>query len=198
MKKIICTMVVICAVVFGVCGGYAAGEFETWYVGAWSGLNCRTEPTTESEILTIYPRGAELQIIGVDDSGKWWETWDGTLQGWCCSTYLVNSINDSESVYSGAIGECLGIMRITGYTSNPAENGGSSVNCFDEPLEPLVNKIVAVDPSVIPLKRIVYIEGIGYRETRDTGVCGRVIDVLTSSDGESNAITGDYKVYLVN
>lgn len=202
MKKII-TTVLMSAMLF-VCCTYAAAEgFETWYVNANSGLNCRTEPSASSDILTVYPLGSKLEIIGVDDTGKWWQTWDGAVQGWCFGRYFSStprtdkiSENVSENS-SGTVGKYLGNFRVTGYTSSPAENNGYSVNCYGESLDSLVGQIVATDPSVIPLKSKIYIEGIGYREVRDTGVRGRTIDVLTSSDGESNAITGNYNVYLV-
>lgn len=194
MKKfIVSSITILLTAAFAMCSSFAvAGEWETWYVGARDGLNCRTEPTTEADILTTYIHGTELQIIGVDSSGEWWETWDGTLQGWCKSTYLVSNPNETTS----GGGTYLGRFYVTGYRAVPEENGGGTTNCFGEPLEPLIGQIVAVDPSVIPLKTNIYIPGIGYRETRDTGVCGNVIDVLVSSKAEAYAVTGWYDVYL--
>lgn len=195
MKKIFkfASLIALTAII-SVCGNYAAAEaWETWYVSAWSGLNCRTEPTTDSDILVTYPRGQELQIIGVDSTNnEWWETWDGAVQGWCNSKYLTNNL---DAATSGG-GTYFGRVKCTGYTPNPAENGGSSVDCFGDPLWPQVGQIVAVDPSVIPLGVNIYISGIGYRKTHDTGVYGNVIDVLVSSDAEANTLTGWYDVYL--
>ena len=65
-------------------------------------------------------------------------------------------------------------------------------------LEPQVGNIVAVDPSVILLNQKIYIEGVGYRMTHDTGVYGNTIDVLTASNAESESVTAYRKVYLAN
>lgn len=170
--------------------GATALAAETWYVGA-DALNLRAEPNTDCEVLTVYPHGAELSVIGINDSGAWWEVYDGTYQGWVSKTYMVNT----PEKY--ALGEYIGIFWVTGYTPDPSENAGYTTTCLGDDLWSNVGNIVAVDKSVIPLNRTIYIEGIGYRRTRDTGVRGRVIDVLTGSNAESSAITANRKVWLV-
>ena len=177
-------------------------QYEVWYVSANSGLNCRTTPTEkEDNIIKTYNRGAELQIIGVDETGKWWETWDGETQGWCYSTYFVQTeeeLENTSNTSSGTVGGYLGKFKITGYTPSPSENGGYSVTAMGDNLWNSVGWAIAVDPRVIPLGTKVYIEGIWYRVARDTGgaIKGNKIDVLTSSNTESYAITGYYDVYL--
>lgn len=159
---------------------------ETWYVNARSGLNCRAYPSETAAVLTTYPRNTELQIVGVDSSGVWYESWDGVTQGWVHSAYL--SDKPSSSTY-------LGKFWVTGYTTDPSENGGGTTNCFGEPLAPQIGRIVAVDPSVIPLERNIRIDGLGTYETRDTGVRGNAIDVLVGSTAEAYALTGWYDVW---
>lgn len=178
-------------------------QFETWYVSADSGLNCRTKPSTEKEssILKVYDRGTELQIIGIDDTGKWWETWDGETQGWCYSTYFVQNKKDLDKTSNsvgGEIGTYLGRFYGTGYTSSPAENGGSTKTAMGDNLSDVIGYAIAADPRVIPMNTKVYIKGIGYRVVRDTGgaIKGNKIDILTNSNSESYAITGYYDVYL--
>lgn len=198
MKKFIFTTTVICTLIFGACGISANDKFETWYVGANSGLNCRRNPMTNSEVLAVYPRGEKLQIIGIDSTGDWWETWDGTIQGWCQKKYLVS---DPNSTYcGGTIGRYLGVFRGTGYTSAPYENGGSTKTAMGDILTDVIGYAIAADPKVIPMNSKVYIEGIGYRVVRDTGgaIKGNKIDILTNSNAESLAITGNYNVYLVD
>ena len=189
--------------------------YETWYVNARNGLNCRKEPTqNQSNIIKTYSKGTELQIIGIDNTGVWWETWDGETQGWCHSSYFVSSLEklspeiETTSVdyiettpMTGVtqVGRYLGNYWVTGYTSSPAENGGYSTTAMGDDLNSSVGWAIAVDPNVIPLNSKVYIDGIGYRTARDTGgaIKGNKIDVLTGSDAESYAITGYYDVYLV-
>lgn len=188
MKKfLIASVISIFAI--SVFGGYAVEAPEMWYVNAKSGLNCRMEPTTDSTIQKAYPNGAELQVIGMDESGSWRQVWDGELYGWCHGDYLTDEKEQRQSI---------GTFRITGYTPSPSENGGYTVTCFGDDLESSIGEIVAVDPKVIPLNTKLYIERIGYRIARDTGVSGRTIDVLTSCNSESLAITGEYEVYILN
>lgn len=179
-------------------GVSAEDNAKQWYVGAFSGLNCRQQPNTSSDILTTYPRGTELKIIGVNETGDWWETWDGTTQGWCYSTYLTDNLDAVNT--DGEIGDCLGTFWITGYTSAPSENGGSTKTAMGDNLNDVIGYAIAADPRVLPMNSKVYIKGIGYRVVRDTGgaIKGNKIDVLTSSNSESCAITGNYTVYRVN
>ena len=186
-----------------------ASDFETWYVSARSGLNCRQTPAIADNIMTAYPYGTELSIIGVDNTGNWWQTWDGETQGWCYKDYFTDNLNSisndsstdeqSKDNSSGnATGSYLGSFYVTGYTPDPGENGGWSTTAMGDNLWDVVGYAIATDPSVIPMGTKVYIEGIGYRVARDTGgaIQGNRIDVLTSSNSESCAITGNYNVYL--
>ena len=212
MRKIIRnTGVILTAVALSMSFTASAADFETWYVNARSGLNLRTEPTTRSSVITAYPKHTELKVIGTD-GGKWWQVYDGARQGWVYSEYMSESTDEAKtksktnsktkaktSENDGDIGDCIGTFYITGYTSSPSENGGYSVDCFGQALEPQIGEIIAVDPNVIPLGSTVYIEGVGYRTARDTGgaIKGNRIDVLTGSNSESYAVTGDKKVYMV-
>lgn len=203
MRKILRNIGIIITLT-AVCASFAsaAAEFETWYVGAMSGLNLRAEPTTDSDVITTYSPHTPLSIIGTDGD-KWWQVYDGTNQGWVYSDYMVGSSDEMASTYTsstntGDIGDCLGTFWVTGYTAAPEENGGGTVDCFGQPLESQIGDIVAVDPNVIPLNTTIYIEGVGYRKTHDTGVYGSVIDVLTSCNDESYSVTGHRKVYIVD
>ena len=210
MNKNTITAIIAGAMITGSTVALAANNFETWYVNARSRLNCRTTPEIADNIITTYPRGTELQIIGVDDTGKWWETWDGETQGWCYGDYFSESADDisntdnsgdgSEISDNGTTGSYLGNFYITGYTPDPGENGGWSTTAMGDNLWDVVGYAIATDPGVIPMGTRVYIEGIGYRVARDTGgaIQGNRIDVLTGSDSESCAITGSYNVYLAD
>lgn len=91
----------------------------------------------------------------------------------------------------------IGTFRVTGYTPSLAENGGYDVTCTGVKLSTVIGKCVAADTKVLPLGTKIYIEGIGYRTVMDTGVRGRVIDVLVSSNSEARSLTGTYNVYIV-
>lgn len=175
------------------------------YVSANSGLNCRTTAEVkDGNIIKAFPRGTELEVIGVDETGKWYEVWDGETQGYCHSNWLVKDKSDvpakttSTTSAGSSKGTYLGSFYCTGYTPDPAENGGWGVTACGDNLWDVVGYAIATDPSVIPMGTKVYIEGIGYRVARDTGgaIKGNKIDVLVSSNSESYALTGTYNVYL--
>lgn len=177
-----------------------AADCETWYVVSRDGLNCRTAPTTEAEAITVYPYQTPLQIIGIDTSGEWWETYDGVIQGWCNKNYLADDPNanvKSEFRYHG-IGEYIGDFTLTHYIPDPRENGGYNTTFRGDILTEVVDLAVAVDPNVIPLDQKICIEGIGFRTARDTGgaIKGNKIDILSWYCDMSFDIHAPHKVYL--
>lgn len=195
MKKIILTMTMIFALTFGGHGAMAENDFTTWYVGSYNGLNCRQNPTTDSKILNVYNRGTELQIIGIDQSGEWWETWDGVTQGWCWKRCLVKDLSETEKN-----GRYLGTFRISHYCPCYICNGGyGAVTAWAGGIIP--GQTIAVDPSIIPKLSNVYIDGYGIRRAEDCGgaIKGNRIDMAVSTHSEAMAKGVVYKnVYLVD
>lgn len=148
-------------------------DYETWYVGANSGLNCRTAPSTAADVIVTYPRGQALQIIGADamTDGIWWQTWDGTIQGWVHSDYLTREPVEKRGTY-------LGRFKITYFCPNSCCNGGwGNQTAWADEIIP--GQTIAVDPNVIGKLQWVYIDGYGLRRAEDCGggVSGNHIDV---------------------
>ena len=98
LRKVICGVMAVVSIATGIVGVNAdETKWETHYVSAQSGLNCRIKPSTEdSEIIKVFPKGTELQVIGVDETGKWYEVWDGETQGYCYGTYFVDNKEDLD------------------------------------------------------------------------------------------------------
>lgn len=198
MNKKITALLITLLTVFSVTTTVLMADFETRYTSAWSGLNCRVDPNTDADILTIYPYGTELEIIGVDDTGKWWQTWDGNIQGWCFSDYLKSAANEAEPPEDMTY---IGNFKCTTYTPDPSENGGGYHTSCGDVLTDVVGYAIAVDPKVIPYNTKVYIKDIGYRVARDCGgaIKGNKIDVLSWDNGM--CYLGGYEwhdVYIVN
>ena len=76
-------------------------------------------------------------------------------------------------------------MSATGYTDDPAENGGSSRTATGLRIG---KGVAAVDPRYIPLGTRLYIEGYGYAIAADTGraIKGHRIDLGFDSKRDSN------------
>ncbi|MEH6848076.1 hypothetical protein CON15_19725 [Bacillus cereus] len=100
-------------------------------------------------------------------------------------------------------------FEITAYTNNPSENGGTyGGKVLTAKGQDITNKIhhngeriIAVDPNVIPLGSTVEIEGYGQFKALDTGgaIKGNRIDVLVGSNGEMESIgRRGAKVRVVN
>ena len=78
-------------------------------------------------------------------------------------------------------------MNSTAYTANCNGCSGytrTGINLRENP----GSKIIAVDPSVIPLGTKVYVEGYGYAVAADTGgaIHGKRIDIFFGSESEAN------------
>lgn len=180
MKKI---TAIILSLIMAIFSSYsvAANAWETWYVGARSGLNCRTAPATDAEILTTYPYGTELQIIGAD--GAWWESWDGDVQGWVHSDYLTDKpdgAHESDNLVY------IGTFTITHFCPCYICNGswGNHTAWADEIIP---GQTIGVDPDMIGKLQWVYIDGYGWRRAEDCGggVGGNHIDVAVATHEEA-------------
>lgn len=122
-----------------------------------------------------------------------------SLQSIACAT--ANQAENSEVTdKSEDLMTFLGEFYCTGYTPSLSENGGYSTTYDGKRLWDVVDEAVAVDPSIIPIGKKIYIEGLGYKIARDTGgaIKGNRIDVLVSTLGETYNCTGNYKVYILN
>lgn len=174
-------------------------ETETWYVNC-SALNCRTAPDINSQIITTLPRDTELRIIGAD--GAWWQVYDGdSLTGWCYGSYLRNTKEPpAQTQLNSGLGNYLGNFRISYYTCDPSENGGSNLTATGQRVNDVVGTCIAADPKVIPYFTNVYIDGVGYRTVMDCGgaIKGNKIDVLVRNKSDIPSCGVYYSnVYLV-
>ena len=122
----------------------------------------------------------------------------GEIHGWV-ESWRINDGSGPENVnvYIKKF-RSIGTFKITGYTPSPKENGGTGLTCTGIRAATVIGKCVAADRKVLPLGTEIYIEGIGYRTVMDTGVKGRVLDVLVSNNKQAYALTGKYHVYIVN
>lgn len=153
---------------------YAA---ETWYTR--TDLNLRSEPTTDSGVITVYQPHTELTVIGTD-GGEWWQVWDGERQGWVNKQYMSPYADNGIFTYHGHSDTPLCAVTVTQYDTSPAENGGYSTTACGDTLTDVVGLAIAADPRLLPMGSKVYIDGVGYRTVRDVGgaIKGAHIDNL--------------------
>lgn len=96
-------------------------------------------------------------------------------------------------------------MTLTAYTAGPESTGkrpGHPAYGITASGERAVEGVtIAVDPQVIPLGSLVYIEGLGYRVAQDTGsaIKGNRIDVFMDDVGEALAfgVKKNVRVYVI-
>lgn len=205
LRKVICGVMAVVSMATGMIGVSAdETKWETHYVSAQNGLNCRIKPSTEdSEIIKVFPKGTELQVIGVDETGKWYEVWNGETQGYCYGTYFVDNKEDldKQEVASDSNGKTkgkyLGRFKITHYCPCYTCNGSNSGRtAWAGQIIP--GQTIAVDSSVIGKLQWVYIDGYGYRRAEDCGAFGgNHIDVAVPTHSMALDMGVVYKdVYL--
>ncbi|MEC1970591.1 3D domain-containing protein [Bacillus cereus] len=164
----------------------------------WAEVNGKwyyLDPTTDGSMKTGW----------VQVNGKWYYL-DGNAGGAMKTGW--NKI-DGKMSYFKEDGQWIEgterTVRATAYTNDPAENGtpaGQHVYTrMGDDLTANPNlKIIAVDPSVIPLGSKVYVEGYGPAEARDTGgaIKGNKIDVFVPSKEVSyNWGVKNVKIYVL-
>ena len=179
LRKVICGVMAVVSMATGMIGVSAdETKWETHYVSAQNGLNCRIKPSTEdSEIIKVFPKGTELQVIdnkedldkqevASDSNGKTKGKYLGRFKiTHYCPCYTCNGSNSGRTAWAGQI--------IPGQT-------------------------IAVDSSVIGKLQWVYIDGYGYRRAEDCGAfSGNHIDVAVPTHSMALDMGVVYKdVYL--
>lgn len=102
---------------------------------------------------------------------------------------------------AGMKAEYAGTFDCTAYCCEtyPHICGGNGVTASGAPV--VADLTVAVDPDVIPLGTVLYIEGVGVRIAQDTGsaVTGQKIDVAveTHAEAESWLGWGEHNVWIL-
>ena len=89
-------------------------------------------------------------------------------------------------------------FETTSYTNHPSENGGWTTTALGTPTVP---GVVAVDPKVMPLGSLVYVQGWGLCRAEDTGgaIKGNRIDIVMSSKADCFSWgRKDKKVWIIN
>lgn len=174
-------------------------DASTKYVSVY-GLNVRSEYSSTCEIWDVLPHGSQITasskiqndycLVGYEKNGT-------HCSGYVYASYLSDEKPTEEQAQASSSQGMtyLGVYNITGYDTC-AKCCGKSDGITASGVRASVGRTVAM--SGLPFGTKIYIEGIGYRTVEDRGVSGNKIDVLCSNHSQCYAITGRYKVYLVN
>lgn len=162
---------------------------EVWTV---VNVNFRSDHSEDAEKIGLICGDTKLERIGIT-SNNWTYVKYNDVFGFVHSDYLTDEEPSAIFKYESEDDfEYLGEWKITGYTSDPADNGGYKGDCKGRPLIPWYGCA-----SDLPLGTMLMVEGLGVFEVRDRGVRGKHLDIVTNSNAESYAITGYYHVYIM-
>lgn len=145
-------------------------------------LNMRKGPGQAYTLIKIIPKGQNVSYKG--RKGTWYEVSYGGKTGYVSSTYLkAGKIKRVSSSYRGH----SMLVTSTAYTAYCSGCSGRTKIGIDLRKNPY-RKVIAVDPRVIPLRTMVYVNGYGLAVAGDTGsaIKGRKIDVFMPSTRKAN------------
>ncbi|MGX9132847.1 3D domain-containing protein [Rummeliibacillus sp. JY-2-4R] len=137
-------------------------------------LNLRKGPGTKYGVKITIPRGKNVTYKG--KKGNWYKvSYKGKI-GYVSKTYLRSG--SIKKVSNSLNGKSMYVSS-TAYTANCNGCSGKTsigINLRKDPYK----KVIAVDPRVIPLRKMVYVEGYGLAIAGDTGgaIKGHKIDVF--------------------
>lgn len=113
----------------------------------------------------------------------------------------LREMSQLDLMPAGMQAECIGAFDCTAYCCEtyPHICGGNGITASGAPVT--AGLTVAVDPEIIPLGTVLYIEGVGIRIAQDTSsaVIENQIDVAveTHDEAESWAGYGPHRVWLL-
>lgn len=104
----------------------------------------------------------------------------------------LREMSQLDLMPGGMEAEYIGTFDCTAYCAEeyPHICGGTGITASGAPVT--AGLTVAIDPEVIPLGTILYIEGVGVRIAQDTGsaIKGQKIDVAVETHTEAESWTG--------
>ena len=117
------------------------------YVNAPEGLNVRTQPGTDAEVIEVLPFGSE--VTGEIEAG--WMRLEGR-EGYVCAEHVQITDPKEKMAYSGT-------WRVTAYayTGSPCANGQYPTAGY------------TIAHNSLPFGTEVYIDGVGFRTVEDRG-----------------------------
>lgn len=183
MKKIIKIVSIITAAI-SLTASICLADFTN------ANLNCRTLPSMKGNIITTFPKGTEVSVLGV--SGNWLQVQKDDIIGYCYNKYIQSepveaennnqpqqeaqqeSENTENRVYAGK-------FKLTGYCPCKKCCGGWGRRTASGAV-PQEGVTVAASKQ-FPFGTKLYIEGVGYRTVQDRGgaIKGNKLDVFVSS-----------------
>ena len=138
-------------------------------------LNMRKGPGTKYKVIKTIPKGKNVTYKS--RNGSWYKVSYGGKTGYVSKNYLKSGAvkkvsNSNNSMY----------VTSTAYTAYCNGCSGKTRIGIDLRKNPY-KKVIAVDPKVIPLRKMVYVNGYGLAIAGDTGsaIKGRKIDVFMPS-----------------
>lgn len=137
-------------------------------------LNMRKGPSKKYRIIKVIPKGKNVTYKG--KKGSWYKVTYGGKTGYVSKSYLrsgsikkVSNSLDGKSMYVTS-------TAYTAYCNGCSGKTAIGINLRKDPYK----KVIAVDPRVIPLRKMVYVSGYGLAIAGDTGgaIKGHRIDVF--------------------
>lgn len=125
---------------------------DRMFVNSRNGLNVRSGPGIESEILDVLPFGSEVQALDFAPDNDWYKIRYGGKTAYVATEFIQYEDPFQEMEY-------LGNWRTTAYayTGSPCANGNY----------PQAGYTIAC--NVLPFGTEVYISGVGFRTVEDRG-----------------------------
>ncbi|MFJ8264227.1 3D domain-containing protein [Rummeliibacillus sp. NPDC094406] len=139
-------------------------------------LNMRKGPGTKYKVIKVIPKGKNVTYKG--RKGSWYKVSYGGKVGYVSKSYLKSGI---KKVSNSLNGKSMYVTS-TAYTAYCNGCSGKTTTGIDLRKNPY-KKVIAVDPKVIPLRKMVYVNGYGLAVAGDTGgsIKGHKIDVFMPS-----------------
>ncbi len=126
-----------------------ADEIKEMYVTANSGLNIRTEKTTDSAIIKALPKGTEVKVISTENP-EWYKIQYEEIEGYMSSEWLTEKVAEEIDIYTETSTQAenlYGTCTITHYC-NCASCCGSYGNATASGAYPTPNHTVAMGGNI--------------------------------------------------